>query len=76
VRRDHSGCHGPLAKATGEQEQGKEMNMGRTVGLDEECCVGCGVCAELCPEVFEMNEEAIPPSWSNTFSRRTASSFF
>jgi len=52
------------------------MNMGRTVGLDEECCVGCGVCAELCPEVFEMNEEAIPPSWSNTFSRRTASSFF
>ncbi len=49
--------------------------MGRTVVLDEECCVGCGACAELCPEVFEMNEEAIPPSWSNTFSRRTTSSF-
>ncbi len=33
------------------------MNVGRTVVLDEECCVGCGACAELCPEVFEMNED-------------------
>ena len=32
--------------------------MGRKVILDEECCVGCGSCAELCPEVFEMDEEA------------------
>ena len=31
--------------------------MGRTVYLDEDCCVGCGSCAELCPEVFEMDEE-------------------
>lgn len=29
--------------------------MGRKVVLDEECCVGCGSCAELCPEVFEMD---------------------
>lgn len=32
--------------------------MGRKVVLDEECCVGCGSCAELCPEVFEMDEAA------------------
>ena len=31
--------------------------MGRTVYLDEDCCIGCGSCAELCPEVFEMDEE-------------------
>jgi ferredoxin len=37
--------------------EGKERSMGRKVILDEECCVGCGSCAELCPEVFEMDEE-------------------
>ncbi|MDR3556227.1 MAG: ferredoxin [Syntrophobacteraceae bacterium] len=31
--------------------------MGRRVKLDEDCCIGCGACAELCPDVFEMNEE-------------------
>ncbi len=31
--------------------------MGRRVVLDEECCVGCGSCAELCPEVFQMAED-------------------
>jgi ferredoxin len=25
--------------------------------INEEECIGCGTCAELCPEVFEMNEE-------------------
>jgi len=32
--------------------------MGRKVVIDEECCIGCGSCAELCPDVFEMDEEA------------------
>ncbi|SFM58871.1 ferredoxin [Thermodesulforhabdus norvegica] len=31
--------------------------MSRRLYLDEDCCVGCGTCAELCPEVFEMDEE-------------------
>jgi ferredoxin len=24
--------------------------------LDEEACIGCGACEEICPEVFRMNE--------------------
>ncbi len=31
--------------------------MARKVMLDEECCIGCGACAELCPDVFEMSED-------------------
>ncbi|MFZ2445206.1 MAG: ferredoxin [Syntrophobacteraceae bacterium] len=26
------------------------------VDLDTECCIGCGACAELCPDVFEMDD--------------------
>ena len=25
--------------------------------VDEELCIGCGVCAEICPEVFEIRDE-------------------
>jgi len=25
--------------------------------VDEETCIGCGLCPSLCPEVFEMNNE-------------------
>lgn len=24
------------------------------VRVDEEVCVGCGTCADMCPEIFEM----------------------
>lgn len=27
------------------------------VFIDEDECIGCGTCVELCPDVFEMNEE-------------------
>jgi ferredoxin len=27
------------------------------VYIDEEECIGCGSCVELCPEVFRMNED-------------------
>ena len=28
------------------------------VYVDEETCTGCGLCADTCPEVFEINEIA------------------
>lgn len=25
--------------------------------VDQDLCIGCGVCVELCPEVFELRDE-------------------
>jgi ferredoxin len=31
--------------------------MSKKVYIDEEECIGCGTCEEICPEVFKMNED-------------------
>ncbi|OGQ11798.1 MAG: ferredoxin [Deltaproteobacteria bacterium RBG_19FT_COMBO_46_12] len=29
------------------------------VTVDEDTCIGCGLCVEECPEVFEMNDDQV-----------------
>jgi len=31
--------------------------MAKKVTVDQELCIGCGACANLCPEVFTLNDE-------------------
>jgi ferredoxin len=31
--------------------------MGRRVYVDDEECIGCGSCEEICPDVFVLNED-------------------
>ncbi len=35
----------------------KEEKMSKKVYIDEEECIGCGSCEEVCPEVFKLNDE-------------------
>ncbi|MBD3241835.1 MAG: 4Fe-4S dicluster domain-containing protein [Chitinivibrionales bacterium] len=27
--------------------------------VDQDTCTGCGLCPEICPEVFELNDDGI-----------------
>lgn len=31
--------------------------MARTVIIDQDECISCGVCVDTCPEVFRMNDD-------------------
>jgi len=36
----------------------RRKKMAKRVYIDEEECIGCGTCEEICEEVFKLNEEA------------------
>lgn len=29
------------------------------VKVNKDACIGCGACASICPEVFELNDEGL-----------------
>lgn len=32
--------------------------------VDQEGCIGCGVCVETCPEVFSMNDDGLAEAYA------------
>ncbi|MEE8398154.1 MAG: ferredoxin [Desulfobacterales bacterium] len=32
--------------------------MSKSVVIDEDDCISCGTCEEICPDVFHMNDES------------------
>lgn len=38
-------------------EMNKGIKMSRRVCVDQEECIGCGSCQDICPEVFKINED-------------------
>lgn len=41
-----------------EFSRSKEDTMSRKVEIDEEECIGCGTCEEICPEVFKLDADS------------------
>lgn len=52
--------------------------MALKVWIDQELCTGDGICAELCPRVFEMHSDGLAyvkeASWPNRFGPSGAGS--
>lgn len=46
--------------------------------VDQSACIGCGICAQLCPKVFEMQDngksKAVNPSADNDCSENAIDS--
>lgn len=41
--------------------------------VDRDMCIGCGLCADLAPSVFHMNDDGIAEAISNELSGDLAS---
>ena len=38
-------------------EEQRKSKIEKRVVMDEEECIGCGSCEDICPEVFKLNKE-------------------
>jgi ferredoxin len=49
-------CNGHIINTLNPRAKKGEI-MAKTVGVDEEKCTGCGTCAAIAEDCFELNEE-------------------
>ncbi len=33
--------------------------------VDQDGCIGCGLCPDICPEVFRMNDDGLAEAYTN-----------
>mgnify|MGYP000997821363 CR=1 FL=1 len=33
--------------------------------VDHDLCIGCGLCADICPEVFRMNDDNLAEAYAD-----------
>ena len=36
--------------------------------VDQEGCIGCGLCVDACPEVFRMNDDGLAEAYADVTS--------
>lgn len=51
------GTSGHNSREIGSKIQNKETIMSKKVRIDENECIGCGSCVEICPDVFTFNDD-------------------
>ncbi len=50
------GCHSLQNRGAKILTPMRRVLESMTVDIDNESCIECGACADLCPEIFEMDE--------------------
>ncbi len=44
--------------------------MGSEPYVDQELCIGCGLCVSIAPEVFRLNESGVSEVYANDLGER------
>ncbi len=47
----------------------KTENKQKKLAIDKDMCIGCGHCADSCPEVFKLSDESVAHVISQDFDK-------